>query len=61
MSRVIVIRFMTLEGVVEDPDDAGRTERGGWAFRYGPESVAGDKFKLGEVIETGALLVGRAT
>ena len=39
MSRVIVIRFMTLEGVVEDPDDAGRTERGGWAFRCGPESV----------------------
>src|SRR5438477_11189144 len=61
MSRVIVIQFITLDGIVEDPNGAGGTKRGGWAFRYGPESVAGDKFKLGGVMETGALLVGRAT
>jgi dihydrofolate reductase len=61
MSRVIVIQFVTVDGIVEDPDGSGRTERGGWAFRYGPESVAGDKFKLGEVMESGALLLGRAT
>jgi hypothetical protein len=29
----MVIQFMTLDGVVEDPDGAGRTEHGGWAFR----------------------------
>ncbi len=61
MSRVIVIQFITLDGIVEDPNGAGGTKRGGWAFRYGPESVAGDKFKLGDMMETGALLVGRAT
>jgi dihydrofolate reductase len=61
MSHVIVIQFMSLDGVVEDPDGSERTERGGWAFRYGPGSVAGDKFKLGEVMETGARLLGRAT
>jgi dihydrofolate reductase len=61
MSRVIVIQFTTVDGIVEDPDGSGRTQRGGWAFRYGPESVAGDKFKLGEVMESGALLLGRVT
>jgi dihydrofolate reductase len=61
MSRVIVNRFTTVDGIVEDPDGADRTERGGWAFRYGPEAVAGDKFKLGEVMDSGALLLGRAT
>lgn len=61
MGRVIVIQFITLDGIVEDPDGSGGTARGGWAFRYGPESVAGDKFKMGEVMETGAMLLGRAT
>jgi dihydrofolate reductase len=61
MSRVIVIQFTTVDGIVEDPDGAGRTKRGGWAFRYGPESVAGDKFKLGEIMDSGAMLLGRAT
>ncbi len=61
MNRVIVIEFITLDGIVEDPDGSGRTPRGGWAFRYGPEAVAGDKFELGPVLDTGALLLGRAT
>jgi dihydrofolate reductase len=61
VSRVIVIEFVSVDGVMEDPDGSGGSERGGWAFRYGPESVAGDKFRLGELMETGALLLGRAT
>jgi dihydrofolate reductase len=61
MNRVIVIQFITLDGVVEDPDGSGGTDGGGWAFRYGPEAVAGDKFKLGDRLETGALLLGRGT
>src|SRR6185295_5131734 len=32
-----------------------------WAFRYGPASVAGDKFKLGPIMDSGALLLGRGT
>ena len=61
MSRVIVIEFLSLDGVMEDPDGRGGSARGGWAFRYGPAAVAGDKFKLGELLDTGALLLGRAT
>jgi dihydrofolate reductase len=61
MSRVIVIEFVTLDGVVEDPDGSGGTPGGGWAFRHGPEAVAGDKFRLGSRLENGVLLLGRAT
>jgi dihydrofolate reductase len=61
MGKVIVISFVTLDGVVEDPDGSGGTELGGWAFRFGPEAVAGDKFRLGPVLESGVLLFGRRT
>jgi dihydrofolate reductase len=61
MSRVIVIEFVSLDGVVRDPDGREGSPQGGWAFRYGPEAVAGDKFGLGEVLDTGALLLGRRT
>jgi len=59
MNRIIVIEFITLDGVVEDPDGSAGSPDGGWAFRYGPEAVAGDKFKLGARLDTGALLLGR--
>lgn len=58
---VIVVEFLTLDGVVEDPDGSGGTATGGWAFRHGPEAVAGDKFRLGSLLETGTLLFGRTT
>lgn len=61
MNDVIVIQFTTLDGVVEDPDGSGGTAGGGWAFRHGPEAVAGDKFKLGPLLDTGTLLLGRGT
>jgi dihydrofolate reductase len=61
MNRVIVIEFVTLDGVVEDPDGSAGTSAGGWAFRHGPQAVAGDKFKLGSRLDTGALLLGRET
>ncbi len=60
MRKVIVSEFITLDGVMEDPGGADHFERGGWAFQFerGPE---GDKFKLDEVMEAGALLLGRKT
>jgi dihydrofolate reductase len=61
MGRVIVIEFMSLDGVTHDPDGSDGSPRGGWAFRYGPEPVAGDKFRLGEVLDTGTMLLGRRT
>ena len=36
MSRIIVIQFTSLDGVVHDPDGAERSAHGGWAFRHGP-------------------------
>jgi dihydrofolate reductase len=61
MYRTIVIAFSTLDGVVEDPDARDGTPNGGWAFRHGPEFVSGDKFKLGPILDTGVLLMGRKT
>jgi len=58
---VIVIQFITLDGVVSDPDGRGGTPTGGWAFRHGPETVAGDKFELGSTLDRGVLLLGRTT
>jgi len=58
---IIVIEFITLDGVVSDPDGSDGTATGGWAFRHGPETVAGDKFHLGETLDNGVLLLGRAT
>jgi dihydrofolate reductase len=61
MNRVIVIEFTTLDGIVDDPDGSDGTPYGGWAFRYGPEAVAGDPFELVPRLSTGALVLGRAT
>jgi dihydrofolate reductase len=61
MGRLIVIEFVSLDGVMEDPDGSQGRLYGGWAFRFGPEAVAGDKFKLGELLSTSTLLLGRVT
>lgn len=61
MGRVIVIEFVTLDGVIEDPDGRDGMPGGGWAFRHGPRAVADDMFELGTVLRTGALLFGRRT
>jgi dihydrofolate reductase len=61
MGRVIVIQFITLDGVVEDPDGSNHTTFGGWAMRHGPQGVAGDKFRLGPILQHGTLVFGRRT
>jgi dihydrofolate reductase len=61
MSRLIVIEFVSLDGVMQDPDGSEGSPQGGFIFRYGPEPVAGDKFRLGEVFDTGVMLLGRRT
>jgi dihydrofolate reductase len=58
---VIVIQFITLDGIVSDPDGSAGTPAGGWAFRHGPETVAGDKFALGATLDEGVMLLGRRT
>jgi len=58
--KTVVTEFITLDGVVQDPGGAEGFERGGWAFQFerGPE---GDKFKLDEIMQADASLLGRVT
>jgi dihydrofolate reductase len=60
LRKVVVSQFVTVDGVIEDPGGSEGMDRGGWAFKYdrGPE---GNQFKLDEVMEAGALLLGRVT
>jgi dihydrofolate reductase len=60
MAKVIVSQFITVDGVVEDPGGSEDLDRGGWAFQFdrGPD---GDQFKLDEVMDAEALLLGRTT
>jgi dihydrofolate reductase len=60
MGKLVVSSFVTVDGVMEDPGGAEKFERGGWAFRF-DRGAEGDKFKLDEVIQAEALLLGRVT
>lgn len=67
--KVIVSQLVTLDGVLEDPDGSEGAPGGGWALRFGPKGfsefvaavVAGNDFKLGSILHTGVLLMGRTT
>jgi dihydrofolate reductase len=61
MAKIIVAQFITLDGVVEDPDGSDGTPFGGWALRHGREAIAGDKFGYGDILQTGVFLFGRRT
>ena len=60
MGNLVVTEFVSLDGVFEDPGGSENYEHGGWTFEYdrGPD---GDKFKLDEVNEAEAQLLGRVT
>jgi dihydrofolate reductase len=60
MGEIVVSQFVTLDGVMEDPGGGEPFERGGWAFQF-ERGEDGDKFKLDEVMESSALLLGRKT
>ena len=60
MGKLVVSEFVSLDGVFEDPGGAGSYEHGGWSFEY-DRGEEGDKFKLDEVMEAEAHLLGRAT
>ncbi|GAA1522710.1 dihydrofolate reductase family protein [Kribbella lupini] len=61
MGHVIVNQFVSLDGIVTDPDGSAGTPGGGWAFRHGPAPVSGDKFRLGQILRNGVMLYGRTT
>jgi dihydrofolate reductase len=60
MGKVIVSQFISVDGVVEDPGGSEAWDRGGWAFAF-DRGTEGDTFKLDEVMESDALLLGRVT
>jgi dihydrofolate reductase len=57
---VVVTEFVTLDGVMEDPGGAEDFEHGGWSFKF-DRGDDGDRFKLDEVMQADAHLLGRVT
>src|SRR5260221_6421953 len=60
MGRIVVTEFVSLDGVMEDPGGAEDFEHGGWTFEIS-RGEEGDKFKLDELVEAEAQLLGRGT
>ncbi|MGH8474010.1 MAG: dihydrofolate reductase family protein [Gammaproteobacteria bacterium] len=58
--KLVVSQYMSLDGVIEDPVGMEETGLGNWIgpFRHGPE---GDVFKHQELMDAGAVLLGRRT
>jgi dihydrofolate reductase len=60
VGKLVVSEFVSLDGVMEDPGGAEGFEHGGWTFQF-ERGEEGDKFKLDEVLEADAMLLGRVT
>jgi len=58
MGRIVVSQFVSLDGVVEDPDGSEATPAGGWVGRISDRPGVG-KAKLDEARGADALLLGR--
>ncbi|MFI5028492.1 MAG: dihydrofolate reductase family protein [Solirubrobacterales bacterium] len=59
MRRIVVTEFVSLDGVMEDPGGSEDTPHGGWSFKF--QDPEGMKYKLEEVMEHDAMLLGRVT
>ncbi len=60
MGRIVVTEFVSLDGVMEDPGGAEGNKHGAWTFKFS-RGDEGDKFKLDEVLNAEAQLLGRVT
>ncbi|HEV7563292.1 MAG TPA: dihydrofolate reductase family protein [Solirubrobacterales bacterium] len=60
MGRIVATEFVSLDGVMEDPGGAENFKHGGWTFEI-DRGEEGDKFKLAELDEAKAQLLGRVT
>jgi dihydrofolate reductase len=60
MGKLVVTEFVSIDGVFEDPGGAEGYEHGGWTFEY-DRGEDGDRFKLDELMESNAQLLGRRT
>lgn len=60
MGKIVVTEFVSLDGVIEDPGGSENYRHGGWTFEV-DRGEEGDKFKLDELLEAEAQLLGRVT
>jgi dihydrofolate reductase len=60
MGKIVATEFISLDGVIEDPGGAEDFAHGGWTFEI-DRGEEGDKFKLGELQDAEAQLLGRVT
>jgi len=60
MGNLVVTEFVSIDGVFEDPGGSESYEHGGWTFEY-DRGEDGNTFKLDELIEADAHLLGRVT
>ncbi len=59
-ARIVVTEFISLDGVIEAPGGGEDYEHGGWTFEI-ERGAEGDEFKLDELVEAEAQLLGRRT
>jgi dihydrofolate reductase len=60
MGRIVATEFISLDGVMEDPGGAEDFVHGGWTFEI-DRGEEGNRFKLDELMEAEAQLLGRVT
>jgi dihydrofolate reductase len=60
MGKLVVTEFVSIDGIFEDPGGSENYEYGGWTFEYS-RGDDGDQFKLDELTESDAQLLGRVT
>ncbi len=60
MGKIVVTEFVSLDGVIEAPGGGESYRHGGWTFEF-DRGEEGDKFKLDELLEAEAQLLGRVT
>jgi dihydrofolate reductase len=60
MSKIVVTEFVSLDGVMEAPGGGEDYKHAGWTFEI-DRGEEGDRFKLDELVEAEAQLLGRVT
>jgi dihydrofolate reductase len=60
MGKIVVTEFVSLDGVIEAPGGGEDYKHAGWTFEIN-RGEEGDKFKLDELVEAEAQLLGRVT
>jgi dihydrofolate reductase len=60
MGRIVVTEFISLDGVIEAPGGGEGFEHDGWTFEF-DRGDDGNRFKLDELLEAEAQLLGRRT